>query len=303
MIILQTSALTPSRPTTRLQAAIAVAVTVLSWASAFPFIRIALRALDPLPLAAARFAVAAVLILAWLAWKRPARPTRGDAVRFMICGLVGIAIYNGLLNTGERTVPAGAASFIVNTVPIMTALLATFVLGERFGVWGWAGTVVSFAGIALIAFGQPGGLRLGAGASLVFGAAACSAVYFIVQRPLVPRYGALTCTAYTLLAGALLLSPWFPAALHGLSGPAAVPETVGAVIALGVLPAALGYAAWTMALGYFGAARAANFLYLVPPVATTLAFVLAGEIPTLTTLRGGAVAIAGVVLVNTRGRS
>jgi len=69
-----------------------------------------------------------------------------------------------------------------------------------------------------------------------------------------------------------------------------------------VLPAAIGYATWTYALGHFGAARATNFLYLVPPVATAIALPLLGETPGPQTLLGGAVAIAGVVLVNTRGR-
>jgi drug/metabolite transporter (DMT)-like permease len=281
----------------------AVTFTVLAWASAFPFIRIALDDLAPLPLAAARFAVAGVLVLAWLAWMRPARPSWADLVRFLACGLIGIALYNALLNAGQRTVTAGAASFIVNTVPIITAVLATVLLGERFTLWGWIGTVISFAGIGLIASGQPGGLSFGAGASLVLAAAGCQAAYFILQRPLVPRYGALTCTAYTLLAGALLLAPWLPEALGGLAAPGAATATIWSVVALGVLPAALGYAAWTYALGHFGAAHAANFLYLVPPVATGLAFLMAGEVPGSLTLAGGTVAIAGVVLVNTRGRS
>jgi drug/metabolite transporter (DMT)-like permease len=281
----------------------AVAFTVLTWASAFPLIRIALRDLVPLPLAAARFAVAGLFVLAWLAWKRPARPSGRDAACFLACGLIGIALYNALLNAGQRTVTAGAASFIVNTVPIITALLATVFLRERFTRWGWAGTAISFSGIALIALGQPGGLSFGAGASLVLAAAVCQAAYFILQRPLVTHYGALACTAYTLIAGALLLSPWLPEALRTLAAPATAPTSAAAVIALGILPAALGYAAWTYALGRFGAARAANFLYLVPPVATVLAFFLTGEVPGASTLAGGAVAVTGVVLVNTRGRA
>lgn len=281
----------------------AVTFTILAWASAFPLIRIALVELPPLPLAAARFAVAGVLVLGWLTWRRPRRPSVPDALRFAICGLIGIALYNGLLNAGQRTVGAGAASFIVNTVPIMTAILATLVLRERFTTWGWTGTVISFGGIALIASGQPGGLNFGAGASLVLGAALCQAVYFILQRPLVPRYGALPCTAYTLLAGALLLSPWLPEALGRLGSPGLSPVTIGAVATLGVVPAALGYAAWTYVLGHFGAARGSTFLYLVPPVATALAFLMSGEVPGPTTLIGGGAAIAGVILVNTRGRA
>jgi drug/metabolite transporter (DMT)-like permease len=284
-----------------LLAAGAVAFTIVSWASAFPFIRIGLQGLPPLQLASARFATAALLVLAWLAYRRPRLPTWPDGLRFALCGFLGIALYNALLNTGEKTVAAGAASFIVNTLPIFTALLAAVVLGERFNRWGWLGSLISLAGIAVIARGQPGGLTLGAGSTLILGAALCSASYFVLQRRLIPVYGALTCTAYTLMAGALLLTPWLPGAVHSLDG--APRGTLQAVLVLGVFPATLGYATWTFALGHFGAARAANFLYLTPAVATVLSALLTGERPGLATLCGGLLAICGVVLVALRGRS
>ncbi|KVQ56206.1 DMT family transporter [Burkholderia territorii] len=285
-----------------LVAAGAVAFTIVSWASAFPFIRIGLHGLAPLQLAAARFATAAVLVLAWLAWRRPKMPAKGDALRFLVCGLLGIALYNALLNTGEQTVSAGAASFIVNTLPIFTALLAAIFLRERFNRWGWLGSLVSLAGIAVIAHGQPGGLVLGSGSTLILGAALCSASYFVLQRRLIPVYGALPCAAYTLLAGALLLTPWLPGALASLGGGASR-DTALAVLVLGVFPAALGYATWTFALGYFGAARAANFLYLTPAVATALSMALTGERPGIETVCGGLLAIAGVIFVALRGRT
>ncbi|WP_321852028.1 DMT family transporter [Burkholderia diffusa] len=285
-----------------LVAAGAVAFTIVSWASAFPFIRIGLHGLAPLQLAAARFATAAVLVIAWLAWRRPQMPAKGDALRFLVCGLLGIALYNALLNTGEQTVSAGAASFIVNTLPIFTAVLAAVFLRERFNRWGWLGSLVSLAGIAVIAHGQPGGLVLGSGSTLILGAALCSASYFVLQRRLIPVYGALPCAAYTLLAGAVLLTPWLPGALVSLGGGASR-DTVLAVLVLGVFPAALGYATWTFALGHFGAARAANFLYLTPAVATALSMALTGERPGIETVCGGLLAIAGVILVALRGRT
>jgi drug/metabolite transporter (DMT)-like permease len=300
------SAAKPSQPPASrdarlpLMAAGAVVITILSWAAAFPFIRIGLQGLSPLQLAAARFATAAWLVIAWLAWKRPRLPAWRDALRLMLCGFLGIALYNALLNTGEKTVAAGAASFIVNTLPIFTAVLAVVFLGERFNRWGWLGSLVSLAGIAVIARGQPGGLTLGAGSTLILGAALCSASYFVLQRRLIPVYGALTCTAYTLLAGALLLTPWLPGALGSLAG--APRGTLPAVLVLGVFPAALGYATWTFALGYFGAARAANFLYLTPIVATALSAWLTGERPGIAMLCGDLLAIAGVAFVALRAR-
>jgi drug/metabolite transporter (DMT)-like permease len=277
--------------------------TVFVWALSFPLTRIALADLQPLALAAARFAIASLLVLAWLAWKRPRLPSRGDSARFALCGLIGIALYNALLNAGQQTVGAGAASFIVNTVPILTALLATLFLKERLTIWGWAGAGLGFAGVAIIVTGQPGGFALGSGAFLIFGSAVAQAVFFVIQRPLVPRYGALASTAYTLLAGAVMLAPWIGAGFSTLAAAETAQSTRLAVIALAALPAVLGYAAWAHALGHFGAARAATFLYLVPPTATLLAFALAGETPGPSTVLGGLVAIAGVALVNARGRS
>ncbi len=77
--------------------------------SAFPFIRIGLHELSPMQLAAARFATATVLVLGWLAWRRPRRPTARDAMAFALSGLLGIAGYNALLNIAELSVAPGAA--------------------------------------------------------------------------------------------------------------------------------------------------------------------------------------------------
>ncbi|MCB4348259.1 DMT family transporter [Burkholderia vietnamiensis] len=70
-----------------------------------------------------------------------------------------------------------------------------------------------------------------------------------------------------------------------------------------VATAALGYAAWSFALGHFGAARASSFLYLTPAVATAMSMMLTGERPGIGTVGGGLLAIVGVVVVALRGRA
>ncbi|RFU49681.1 DMT family transporter [Paraburkholderia sp. DHOC27] len=300
---MDTSASLSMRGTTNsFRASVAVTFTILVWAAAFPFIRIGLQGLSPMQLAAARFATAALLVVGWLLYRRPKRPSLRDAMLFVLSGFLGIASYNALLNTAELSVAPGAAAFIMSTSPIFTAILATVFLRERLNLWGWGGSLFSFAGIGLIACGQPGGLVPGSGATLILLAALASAAYFVLQRRLIPVYGPLASTAYTLLAGAVLLSPWLPGAVGALAAPAASASTMWAVIALGVFPAALGYATWTVALGHFGAARAVNFLYLVPAVATALSMYLTGEHAAVTTLAGGLMAIGGVAFVTWRGR-
>ncbi len=78
---------------------LAVAGTVLSWAASFPAIGYALREIEPLPLAATRFALASLLALAWLAWDRPKSMPAKDYGIVAICGVLGIAVYNVLLNS------------------------------------------------------------------------------------------------------------------------------------------------------------------------------------------------------------
>jgi drug/metabolite transporter (DMT)-like permease len=73
-------------------------------------------------------------------------------------------------------------------------------------------------------------------------------------------------------------------------------------VVLGVFPAALGYATWAYALGHFGAARASNFLYLTPAVATALSIALTGDEVHASTITGGAMVIVGVAYVALRGR-
>ena len=277
-----------------------VAVAILSWASAYPVVRIALHDLAPIPLAALRYAVAAVIAALWLCWKRPQRPQTRDVPQILACGILGITLYNILFNCGEMTVSSAAASFVISAAPLMAGLLAMVFLGERMSPWGWVGSLLSFSGVALIAKGQSGGLSFGSGATLVFGAAVCAAFYTILQKGLIRRYGALPTIAYVLISGAIFLTPWLPQGLTSFSH--ASWQGQAAVLELGIFPAAFGYAAWGFVIGHLGASRGAALLYLLPPVTMVLAYLLTSEVPSLRTLIGGAVVMAGVILTNTYGR-
>jgi drug/metabolite transporter (DMT)-like permease len=278
---------------------LALATTILTWATAFPAIRLALRDVEPLPLAALRFAIGALLALAWLAWRRPRLPVR-EVLLMALCGLVAMVGYSVFLNLGQQTVSAGAASFLVKIESLVMAGLAVLLLRERFNAWAWAGAVVALGGVGVIAAQQPGGLSLGAGAVLVLAAACCSATGFVLQRPLIGRHGALRVTAVGLVAAALATAPWLPAGVE--QALAAPPATLGWILFLGVLPTTVGILCWNVALGHFGAARAGSFLYLVAPLAMLLAWPLSDEVPTLATIAGGALVLGGVFLVNTLGR-
>ncbi|MHB1345428.1 MAG: DMT family transporter, partial [Thermoleophilia bacterium] len=227
-------------------------------------------------------------------------PRPRDLPKIFLLGLLGVTVYHLGLNYGEVTVSAGAASLMIAVVPMFTALLAIVFLKERLRVLGWIGILVSFFGVALVALGEGEGLSFDPRAVLVLLAAVSGAHYFVLQKPLLRVYGALRLTTFAIWAGTLPLLVFLPGMFRSL-GTASAAATIS-VAYLGVFPAAIAYVTWNYALARSPASLVASFLYLPPVFTILIAWVWIGELPTALTLFGGAVAVLGVFIVNTRGR-
>ncbi|HKA89409.1 MAG TPA: DMT family transporter [Haliangiales bacterium] len=278
----------------------ALAIAVVTWASAFPMIRIALVGYTPVELALFRYLVASVVFAGYAVVARVRLPPLGDLARMAGLGVLGMAVYFVLLGYGQRGVSAGAASLLVSTSPVFMVGLAAAFKGERPSPGAIAAMGVSFLGAAIIAGSHGGGVGgLGTHALAVLGAALVGAFSTIFLRPYSLRYGAVTATMVSAWGATLALVPAAP----GLAGTvaAAPAAATAAVVYLGLVPAVIGYAAWSYGAARSSAASAGVALYVVPVVTMVLSFLLLGEVPAMVSLAGGALVVAGVVGVNLGG--
>ncbi len=288
-----------------LTVAFAAAGTLVLWASAFPMIRLALReGYGPGELTLARFVIATVTLVIILCLRTSSRGgIRGALLpasewKYLVpLGFIGVALYHLALNYGARTTDAGTVAMLIATSPVFTAGLAVLLLGERLKATGWIGIAVSCSGAVLIAVGKDGRLGLSPGAALVLLAAMLAAMWAVMQRPIVRRIGPMRTTTYATCIGTVFLLPFLPSLIRTVQS-ASVSTNIG-VLYLGILPAAIANVLWAYALGKVPASRLAVFMYLMPPISIFIAWLFLNEVPTTLAMIGGAIAIAGVVIVNT----
>ncbi|MDQ3922359.1 MAG: DMT family transporter [Actinomycetota bacterium] len=279
---------------------LALGATVFFWASAYAGIRASLEAFGPGQVALARLLVASVALVLYALAKRLRLPESNDLPATLLSGFLAFAIYHVALNYGEITVSAGAAGVLIATAPVFTALLATSFLKERLRPLGWAGMAVSFAGAALISLDEGQGFALDPGAFLILLSAVCVSVYFVFQRPYLRKYGALAFTTYAIWAGTVFTLPYLPGlASQALAAPVG---TTLVLVFLGLFPTALAYVTYAYAMARMNASVAVSYLYLVPVLAYLIAWIWLGELPTLLSVLGSLLALAGVLLVNRWGR-
>jgi drug/metabolite transporter (DMT)-like permease len=284
------------------------ALFVLLWSTGFVGAKYGLPYAEPFTFLTVRLATAAVLLALIALALRSARPaSRAQFGRASVAGLLLHAGYLGGVFYGISVgVPAGVAAVVVSLQPVLTAVAAARVLGERPSSRQWLGLVLGLAGVALVV--GPGVAEAGsaeplppAGLAACLVALASGTLGTVYQKRHGDGIPLIWGTATQYAAAAVLLLA-VAASTEDMSirwtG-----EFVAAFVWL-VVGLSLGAVLLLLLLLRRGTASGVSSLYyLVPPATAVEAYLLFGERVGGLSLVGIGVTALGVALVVTPARA
>ena len=125
-------------------------VTIVFWSLAYVLTRLTLQYFSAFSLGFLRYLVASGALLVIAAMTKMQLPRKRDIPWFLASGGIGFFFYMIAFNQGQATVTAATGSVVIATVPVITALFARFVYGEKLMRFQWCAIAVEFVGVAMI---------------------------------------------------------------------------------------------------------------------------------------------------------
>lgn len=280
----------------------APALFVVLWSTGFIGGKLGLPHAEPLTFLLWRMALVALMLLALSAWQKAPWPGNWRTVgHIALAGLLVHGVYlGGVFGALKQGLPAGTVALIVGLQPLLTALVAGPLLGERVTGRQWLGLALGLAGVTAVVWeklslniGGPLGIGLSIFALLGISIGTLYQKRFCADMDL--RTG--TAIQYGATGTALaLITPWMES-MH-------IDWTWDFAFALLWLCLVLSVGAIFLLFALIrrgAASKVASLFYLVPPVTALMAWALFGERLGPLALAGMGVTAAGVALVLRRG--
>jgi drug/metabolite transporter (DMT)-like permease len=248
-----------------------------------------------------RLVIAACLVaMMGLITHQPLRLKRAEVPRFLFYGLVTALHFIFYIASLSFTTIAHTLA-IVYTSPIFVTLFSGLVLHEALPARKYLGIVVTIVGIAIMAGFEPHytacslhGQCMALGDGLALLSALCFSIYSIAGRGERDRHPIFryTTNVYGMAALWLLPATFYFAFQHPYPLTA-----VGAVVALGVFPLGLGHTLYNAAVRKVHATYANLIATQEVTGGVILGVLLLHEIPPITTIIGGVIALIGIISV------
>ncbi len=284
---------------------LAFAIIYFVWGSTFLAIRIGVREVPPLTLAAMRFLVAGIVLYGWMILQGERSPSRRQWLSALLLAALIFVVDYGLLFWAEQRVPSGIAAVMMATIPLFMALSEIlFLRTQRLTIRLALALVIGLAGVSVL---MSHSFRLDdvpinrSGAVALLVASISWSVASVLTRKLPLPESKLMSSGSQMLAGGALLA--IAAALfgefakfHPLSVSVAAWASLLYLIIAGSIVA---FTAYVWLIHHELPTKVGTYAYVNPIVAVLLGYFAGGEPLGVRTILGTAFVLISVVVLTT----
>lgn len=274
---------------------------VVLWSTGFIGAKFGLPYAEPLSFLAARYVLVILLmVMLALAMRAPWPASPRDVIHIAITGVLVQALYlGGVFVAIHRGLPAGVTALVVGMQPLLTALGAGMLLGERVSIRQWGGLALGFFGVTLVVSNKvavdgvaPGdlGYMLAPAIAALIGIT----VGTLYQKRFCPRFDLRTGSVIQFVPS-LILTAFLASRTETME----ITWSGEFIFALGWLVVVLSLGAISLLnllIRSGSAVNVASLFYLTPPTTALIAWAMFDETLSGLALAGMVVAVAGVWL-------
>lgn len=297
-------AVTPVGSSARLSLSVlaAFAGIYIIWGTTYLAIAFAVHTMPPFISGVARFALAGLLMYAWLRARNP-HPFAGVNIPMMaLTGVLLSGVGNGFVLWAQQGIPSGIAALIVASVPVLVLIFDWAFFSKRAPTkQALFGIAVAIAGVATIVMHTR---TLSGNAQPMYVLAMLVATTGWSIGTLVQKRAATSATVLSFTCGQMLFGAAFQLLMSLVTGewsrfdPAAVSwQGVVAILYLVVFGSIIGLNCYLWLLTRVAAPKVATYALVNPVVALILGSVVLGERVTLLAMVAAVLVLVGVALI------
>ena len=284
---------------------LAFAIIYFVWGSTFLAIRIGVREVPPLLLAAMRFLVAGLVLYGWMIARGERSPTGRQWRSASVLAILIFVIDYGLLFWAEQRVPSGVAAVMLATIPAFMALSEIIVLRtQRLTVRLALALLIGLGGVAVL---TSRALNLGGAPIDTVGALALivSAMSFSVASALarklpLPPSKVMSSGAQMLAGGVFLVLTAAALGEFRNFDPSTVSRGAWLALLYLIVPGSIiGFTAYVWLIHHESPTKVGTYAYVNPVVAVLLGYFLGGEALGLRTILGTIFVLISVLVITT----
>jgi O-acetylserine/cysteine efflux transporter len=267
----------------------------LGWGLNWVVMKLAAGCFPPAFYVSVRFGLGGAVLLLFGMLNHYPQPERKCWPWIVAAGILQVTLCNLAVQISIKTLGAGMVSVLNYSMPLWVSLLAYFFLGESLSFRKIGGILLSFAGLAVLmgvsASGDLSAVLLGLLSGVLWAGAN------IIYKLKMTGQNMLTVTGWQMSSGAVLLFLYY---LLTPQEPVIWNFTAVWTLLFGIfIPSAYIQYLWNIVLRHAEAGKASTALLAVPAVSVAGGIIFLGEIPTLQTLIGMIMIMAGIVIVET----